>query len=75
MRLAAGIVRLEIETMTVLQKPAGRLKLTASSTTNWREWWREESVRVGSDWQSIIALHLQICARLRAASSSWSSSP
>jgi hypothetical protein len=63
--------------MTVLQKQAVRLKhhgITASSTINSREWWREESVRAGSAWQSISALHFQICDRIRAGSSSWASS-
>jgi hypothetical protein len=36
--------------------------------------WPEESVRAGSDWPSISALHFRICDRLRAGSSSWASS-
>jgi hypothetical protein len=63
--------------MENLAKSYGSFKpeaIIARSTDNWREWWREESGRVGSDWQSIIALHFQICARLRAESSSWASS-
>ena len=46
--------------------------LTAPSTTDWREWWADESVRTGSNWRSLFELHCQIVDRLRA-SSSWAS--
>jgi hypothetical protein len=33
----------------------------------WRRWWHYESHRTGSDWHSVINLHLEISDRLRAA--------
>jgi hypothetical protein len=45
--------------------------LTARSTTDWHEWWADESVRVGTNWQILISLHFAIGDRLRASSSWW----
>ena len=45
--------------------------ITFPSTTNAREWWAYESVRVGSDWQSVGELVAAILYRLAATSSSW----
>jgi hypothetical protein len=45
--------------------------LTDRSTTNWRQWWADESERVGTNWQSLIELHFAICNRLQASSSWW----
>jgi hypothetical protein len=42
--------------------------LTARSTTDWREWWAIESRRVGSDWPSVLGLHLSIVDSLRVSS-------
>jgi hypothetical protein len=51
--------------------------LIASSTgTNpegWRRYWAGESERIGTNWRSVIELHLAIVSRLQA-SSSWCSS-
>ena len=44
--------------------------VTTPSTTDWRQWWEVEARATGSDWKSLIELHCQIVARLRA-SSSW----
>jgi hypothetical protein len=49
------------------------MTVTAPSTMDRREWWADESVRVGTNWQSLISLHFAICNRLQA-SSSWRSS-
>jgi hypothetical protein len=40
-----------------------------TSTTDWRAYWQ----RQGVDWRSVIKLHVEICDRLRASSSWWSS--
>jgi hypothetical protein len=45
--------------------------LTARSATDWHEWWADESVRVGTNWQSLISLHFANCNRLQASSSWW----
>jgi hypothetical protein len=31
---------------------------TLSSTANWREWWRAESERAGTDWPTLVRQHL-----------------
>ena len=47
---------------------------TVPSTMDRREWWADESVRIGTDWRSLFELHCQIVDRLRASSSwAWSS--
>ena len=28
--------------------------ITAPSTTDWREWWRDEAIRTGTDWASLL---------------------
>jgi len=40
--------------------------ITSSSTGTtadggWQRWWADESIRIGTNWQSIVALHFQIC--------------
>jgi hypothetical protein len=49
---------------------------TANSTgtcpAEWRAWWLAEAERSGSDWRSLITIHLEVCDRLRASSSRWS---
>ncbi len=42
---------------------------TGTNPTQWREWWQAQG---GTDWKSLIELHLAIVDRLRA-SSSWCS--
>ena len=42
---------------------------TLSSTLDRRAYWD----RYGVDWRSVIKLHVEICDRLRASSSWWSS--
>jgi hypothetical protein len=54
-------------TSTAARKP---LEITTPSTTNWQAWWAAESERIGTNWQSIAALHFQICERLRPAMTS-----
>jgi hypothetical protein len=50
------------------------MTVTAPSTADWRDWWADESVRIGTDWKSLIELHCAIVDRLRASSSwAWSS--
>jgi hypothetical protein len=44
-------------------------KATIPSTIDSREYWS----RRGVDWRSVIKLHVEICDRLRASSSWWSS--
>jgi hypothetical protein len=48
-------------------------EITAPSTLQSRAWWAAESERVGTNWRSLIELHLKICDRLQA-SSSWARS-
>jgi hypothetical protein len=58
--------------MLFLPSSSGRFKpeaATLSSALDWREYWR----RQGVDWRSVIKLHVEICDRLRASSSWWSS--
>src|SRR4051794_38005482 len=43
--------------------------ITASSTANRREFSASESERIGTNWRSLISLHLEILERLRAPSS------
>jgi hypothetical protein len=43
--------------------------ITASSTANRREFSASESERIGTNWRSLISLHLEIVERLRAPSS------
>jgi hypothetical protein len=49
-------------------------KIIALSTADARAWWATEAERVGTNWRFLISLHLAICNRLQAASSSWCSS-
>ena len=42
---------------------------TVGSTTDRRQWWREEAIRTQTDWRSLIELHCAIVDRLRASSS------
>jgi hypothetical protein len=42
--------------------------LTATSTLDWRAWWRAEAKRIGSDWPSLIGQHLTIADSLRRSS-------
>jgi hypothetical protein len=44
---------------------------TGCCPADWRQWWLAEAERIGTDWRSLFSLHLEICDRLRAASSSW----
>ena len=39
-------------------------EITACSTDNWREYWRDESVRTGTDWISISETVSAILFRL-----------
>jgi hypothetical protein len=59
--------------MANLSNSCGLLKpenITASSTTNRREFWAAESERIGTNWRSLISLLFEIVERLRASSSS-----
>jgi hypothetical protein len=47
---------------------------TLTSTADRRAWWREESIRVGTDWRSVFQFHCEIVDRLRTHSSLWVSS-
>jgi hypothetical protein len=49
-------------------------KIIALSTADARAWWATEAERIGTNWRSLISLHLAICDRLQATSSSWGSS-
>jgi hypothetical protein len=31
--------------------------LTAPSTTDWRQWWRDEAIRTRTDWESLLRQH------------------
>jgi hypothetical protein len=44
---------------------------TGTDAAGWRRFWADESIRVGTNWRSLLSL-LEICDHLRAASSSWS---
>jgi hypothetical protein len=41
---------------------------TGRSPADWRRWWAEESARTGSDWPSVLGLHLSITDSLRRSS-------
>jgi hypothetical protein len=43
---------------------------TGDASAGLRRWWATEAERYGTDWRSVINLHLEISDRLRA-SSSW----
>jgi hypothetical protein len=50
------------------------MTVTAPSTMDRRDWWRDEAIRTRTDWKSLIELHCAIVDRLRASSSwAWSS--
>ena len=40
---------------------------TGSCPADWREFWRLEPARAGSDWRSLVRLHFQIGDQLRAS--------
>jgi hypothetical protein len=41
---------------------------TGTDPAGWRRWWRDEAARVGSDWPSVLKLHLGIVDSLRGSS-------
>jgi hypothetical protein len=43
------------------------LPSTGSSPSDWRHYWAAESIRSRSDWQGLVALHLQIIDSLRSS--------
>jgi hypothetical protein len=43
---------------------------TGTDPAGWRRWWADESVRVGTDWPSVLGLHLSIADALIAGASS-----
>jgi hypothetical protein len=47
------------------------IRSTGCCPADWRQWWRIESERIGTNWRSLIELDLEICDDLRASSSSW----
>src|SRR5215471_8254050 len=57
--------------MSTIISPASTFNSTIRSTgccaSDWRQWWAVESGRVGSDWPSVIGLHLTIVDQLRDA--------
>jgi hypothetical protein len=53
-------------------KSDATLSSTGTNPDGWRRWWAIEAERVGTNWRSLLSLHLEICDHLRAASSSWS---
>jgi hypothetical protein len=48
-------------------KPDVTVVSTGDNPADWRRWWAVESDRVGSDWPSVIGLHLTIVDQLRDA--------
>jgi hypothetical protein len=38
--------------------------LTASSTSDWLQWWANERVRTATDWRSLLHQHEQFFRRL-----------
>jgi hypothetical protein len=59
--------------MSLQSQPPGILKpenITAPSTANRREFWAVESEQIGTNWRSLISLHLEIVDGLQR-SSSW----
>jgi hypothetical protein len=50
-------------------------EVTARSTTNWRQWWRAESERVGTDWQSLHQQHVRAWRALRSLAESSGAVP
>jgi hypothetical protein len=52
-------------------KSDATLPSTGTDAAGWRRFWADESIRVGTNWRSLLSLHLEICDHLRAASSSW----
>jgi len=47
---------------------------SSSSAPHTRQWWATESVRIGTNWRSLISLHTDIVNRLQRESSLWVSS-
>jgi hypothetical protein len=47
---------------------------TGIGLEGWREFWRTESARTGSDWIGVAELRLAIIHRLQRESSLWISS-
>jgi len=50
------------------------MTMTASSTSDWRGWWREESIRTGTDWPTLAWQHVGALSVVRTFCSSGASS-
>ena len=37
---------------------------TGTNPSEWRVWWREEAIRTGSDWESLLRQHQDVFRRL-----------
>jgi hypothetical protein len=61
-------------TYRIRRLAASHLTSPPRCTADWRQWWADESERIGSNWRSFIQLHFEIVDRLRAKSSLWGSS-
>jgi hypothetical protein len=59
------------DTSTALRKSSSEIVAcsTGCCVADWRRYWAIESVRCGSDWQSLISTHLDIADLLRRVSS------
>jgi hypothetical protein len=39
--------------------------MTGTNSSEWRQWWRAESTRTGTDWRTLLDQHLDVFNRLR----------